>query len=125
MCFTRSHFRLGLSGVDCCCVLARVLVTGREIRLPTGNRVSRAPPVNVLTGQKIPRYFENFEFERQELDKYFCILTVLHAGGRSAVVPTLCGLARSWVRVPPSSSYFLSTYSLVQDLIHIIMKKNG
>ena len=38
-------------------------VTAREIRLPLGNRKSRAPSVKVVTGQKIPNYFENFEFK--------------------------------------------------------------
>jgi hypothetical protein len=39
-------------------VMARVLVTGQEIWLPTGNRVSRAPQVNALTGQQ--KKFEKF-----------------------------------------------------------------
>jgi hypothetical protein len=41
---------------------ARDLVTGREIWLPTGNRVSRAPTVSIVTEQKIPNLFEIFEF---------------------------------------------------------------
>jgi hypothetical protein len=39
------------------------LVTGREIWLPTGNRVSRAPTVTRVTEQKILILFEIFEFE--------------------------------------------------------------
>jgi hypothetical protein len=42
--------------------VARDLVTGLEIWLPTGNRVSRAPTVSRVTEQKIPNLFENFEF---------------------------------------------------------------
>jgi hypothetical protein len=38
------------------------LVTGREIWLPTGNRVSRAPTVIGVTEQKISNLFEFFEF---------------------------------------------------------------
>jgi hypothetical protein len=34
------------------------LVTGREIWLPTGNRVSRAPTVIGVTEQKISKLFE-------------------------------------------------------------------
>jgi hypothetical protein len=39
-----------------------VLVTGREIWLPTGNQVSRAPTVIGVTEQKISNLFEVFEF---------------------------------------------------------------
>jgi hypothetical protein len=45
------------------------LVTGREIWLPTGNRVSRAPTVTRVTEQTISILFENFEFELKKLDK--------------------------------------------------------
>jgi hypothetical protein len=45
------------------------LVTGREIWLPTGNRVSRAPTVTRVTEQKILILFEIFEFEPKKLDK--------------------------------------------------------
>jgi hypothetical protein len=38
----------------------RVLVTGREIWLPPGNRISRAPPGNRHTEQKISSLFEFF-----------------------------------------------------------------
>jgi hypothetical protein len=49
--------------------LPKDLVTGREIWLPTGNRVSRAPTVTRVTEQKIPILFEIFEFELKKLDK--------------------------------------------------------
>jgi hypothetical protein len=42
--------------------VTRDLVTGREIWLPTGNRVFRAPTVSIVTERKIPNLFEIFEF---------------------------------------------------------------
>jgi hypothetical protein len=50
-------------------VRAKDLVTGREIWLPAGNRVSRAPTVIGVTEQKISNLFEFFEFERTTLYK--------------------------------------------------------
>jgi hypothetical protein len=43
----------------------RVLLTALEIGFPAGNRISRPPLGNGLTGQKIPKFLnfrENFEF---------------------------------------------------------------
>ena len=36
-------------------VVSRDLVTGRDFRLPVGNRISRAPPGFGYTGRKIPK----------------------------------------------------------------------
>ena len=50
-------------------VRLRVLVTGREIRLPVGNQVSQEPTGNRLTEQKFLNLFEIFEFERPNVVK--------------------------------------------------------
>jgi hypothetical protein len=64
------------------------LVTGREIWLPTGNRISRAPTGSRLTKQKIPNLFEIFEIERKP--KIFEVLTWLSGNAPRSWPQTVC-----------------------------------
>jgi hypothetical protein len=48
----------------CCCGGTSDLVTGREIRLPVGNRRSRPPPGNRLIRQKIPYFLKFLNFSK-------------------------------------------------------------